>query len=214
MTIVGVVDDIKRYDVGEAPLPTMFVPYTQGPYSALGTVPFLVRARAGDPRELIPLARDAVRAVDPIVPLANVEAMPDLVGRANADARFTAMLMGAFTVAALALALAGLYGTVGFAVATRTPELGLRMALGATRARVMRLVMSEGLRPAVSGVAAGLGAAWIVVRVLATLLFGVSPHDPLTFVAAPALVLVVAAAACAIPAVRASRIDPRGAMSS
>ena len=212
MTIVGVVDDIQRYDLGEQPLPTMFVPYTQGPYAALGTVPFVVKPRNGDPFSLIEAVRAAVRRVDPLVPVANVEPMTDILARATADARFAALLMGAFTVAALFLALAGLYGTVAFAVTTRTPELGLRMALGATRPSVVRIVMLEGFAPAVGGLAAGLAAAWISMRLLSSLLFGVTAHDAGTFLVAPLAVLAVALVACAVPALRAARIDPREAM--
>jgi len=212
MTIVGVVDDIQRYDLGEQPLPTMFVPYTQGPYASLGTVPFVVRARTADPLSVIGLAREAVRSVDPFVPIANVASMADIVARATADARFAALLMAAFTIAALFLALAGLYGTVAFAVTTRTPELGLRMALGATRASVVRIVMLEGVAPAIGGLAGGLLAAWLSTRLLSSLLFGVTVHDAATFVAAPLAVLTVALAACAVPALRAARIDPREAI--
>jgi hypothetical protein len=190
MTIVGVADDITRYDLGEQPLPTMFVPYTQGPYSSMATVPFVVRANGVDARALAAVAREAVRGVDPSIPIAAVAPMEEVVERATADSRFALLLMSAFAAAALSLALAGLYGTVAFAVTTRTPELGMRMALGATAAHIVRLVMMEGL----------------------ALLFGVGAHDVPTFAGAGCAVLVVAVCACAVPALRATRIDPRQAI--
>jgi putative ABC transport system permease protein len=214
MTVVGVIDDIRRYDLGERQLPTMFVPYPQGPYSALNTVPFIVRTKHGDPIDLVALAREAVHGVDPMVPVARVDTLSDIVSRATADVRFTAFLMAAFAVAALVLALAGLYGLVAFAVTTRTPELGLRLALGATTGRIIRVVMAEGLTPALYGLIAGVGGAWIATRLLSSLLFGVGAHDRLTFIVAPLAVLGIASVASLVPALRASRIDGRAALSN
>jgi predicted permease len=212
MTIVGVLDDIKRYDLGEQPLPTMFVPYTQGPYSSLTTVPFVVRARDGNPASVIDAARAAVAAVDPGIPVAAVQPFTGLVARASEDARFTVVLMGGFAAAALLLALAGLYGTVAFAVTLRTPELGVRIALGADARRIVRLVLRDGLWPVATGIVAGVGLALAGSRLVAALLFGVAPIDPATFALVPIAVLAASAAACAGPALRAARIDPRAAL--
>jgi putative ABC transport system permease protein len=214
MTIVGVVADITRYDLGEQALPTMFVPYTQGPYSALNTVSFVVRGRTSDPLALVGPAREAARAADPALPIAAVAPLSDFVARASEDVRFSVVLMSAIAIAAMLLALAGLSGTVALGVTTRTPEIGVRLALGADRRRILGLVIRDGLYPALGGIIAGAAAAAATMAVTASLLFGVTPHDTLTFVVVPLIVLAVASLACGVPAIAATRIDPREALSS
>jgi putative ABC transport system permease protein len=144
------------------------------------------------------------------VPVAQVRTMDDLVGRSMSDRRFTLSLFVGFAALAVLLAAIGLYGVVSYAVSQRTAEIGVRMALGATGADVSRLVVMQGLRPAVAGV--GVVAAFFAVRLLRTLLFGVTPLDPLTFAIVPPALLAVAALACYVPALRAVRLDPTRAL--
>ena len=134
--------------------------------------------------------------------------MAEHVGRATADRQFTTLLFTVFAALAVLLAAVGLYGMVAYAVSQRTAEIGVRMALGATRADVSRLVVMQGLRPAAIGIVLGLVAAAFVSRLLTTLLFNVAPLDPLTFSAVPPLLLAVAALASYLPARRAVRLDP------
>ena len=157
---------------------------------------------------LVPSARNEIRTLDPALPIYRVQAMDDLVGVSTADRRFTLLLYAAFAGLALLLATIGLYGLVSYAVSQRKSEIGLRMALGATASDVSRLVLRDGLQPAVAGVLLGTAAAVFACRMLRSQLFGVGPADPLTFAIVPLLLLVVAAAACYLPANRASRLDP------
>jgi ABC-type antimicrobial peptide transport system permease subunit len=143
-----------------------------------------------------------------------VEPLSAFVARASEDVRFSVVLMSAFAVAALLLALGGLSGTVAFGVTTRTPEIGVRLALGADRPRILGLVIRDGLYPALVGTCAGALAAAATMAVTASLLFGVTPHDALTFAAVPVIVIAVALIACGVPALAATRIDPRDALSS
>ena len=175
-------------------------------------MPFVVKVVDGDPSALASDIRDAVHAVDPQVPVAAVQPMSDIVARATEDARFAVLLMSLFAVAALALTLAGLYGTVAFMVTLRTPEMAIRLALGATGAEVTRLAITDGVRPVCAGVAAGLAVAWVSMQSLQALLFGVATHDPWTFATATCLVALVSIAACGAPALRAARIDPASAL--
>ena len=214
LTIVGVVDDIKRYSLTEEALPTMFVPYPQGPYAALGTVSFVVRPKSGDPIQLADLAREAVRGVDPEIPIAAVQPLAAIVAHVSDDARFAGLLMLGFAAAALLLCVVGLYGTVAVAVTRRAPEIGIRLALGATPGAVVRLVLADGLAPAAAGIAGGLFVAFASMRVLASLLFGVSARDVTTYAAVAIGVAIVALASCVTPAARAARIDPRRAMNA
>jgi putative ABC transport system permease protein len=138
--------------------------------------------------------------------------MDDLVGQSTSDRRFMLSLFVGFAALAMILAAIGLYGVVSYAVSQRTAEIGVRMALGATGADVSRLVVMQGLRPALAGVGVGIVAAFFAVRLLRTLLFGVTPLDPLTFAIVPPALLAVAALACYVPALRAVRLDPTRAL--
>jgi putative ABC transport system permease protein len=138
--------------------------------------------------------------------------MDALVGRSTADRRFTLSLFVGFAALAVLLAAIGLYGVVSYAVSQRTAEIGVRMALGATGADVSRLVVMQGLKPALAGVGIGMVAAFFAARLLRTLLFGVTPVDPLTFAIVPPALLAVAALACYVPALRAVRLDPTRAL--
>ena len=209
LTVVGVVPDMKRFKLDDPPGPAMYVTYTQGGYPTLGTLPFVVRADGRSPLELVAEVRAAVRAAGLRVPVANPTAMDTVVATASADARFAMRLMLGIGGAALALTMAGLYGTVAFAVSRRRRELGIRLALGAAPRALVRQVTAGAVAPALGGLAVGLPAAMLAARFMRSLLFGVSPTDPWTFFLAAAALMVVVAVACLAPARRAAGIDPR-----
>jgi putative ABC transport system permease protein len=140
--------------------------------------------------------------------LSNVETMTDIVNETIAQPRFTTMLLGGFALVALLLAMIGVYGVISYSVERRTNEIGIRMALGAERSTVFRLVLGEGMRLAVIGAAVGIVAALALTRLLAGMLYGVSAHDPLTYAAVALVLGAVAAVACWLPAWRATRVDP------
>jgi putative ABC transport system permease protein len=176
----------------------------------------VARAGAGslstDPAALLAAVKAAVAKFDQDLPLTRVRSMEQVASDAIAQPRFRAELVGAFAALALALAAAGVFGVLAFAVSQRTREFGIRMALGAQRGDVLAMVVRGGLRITLLGVALGLAGAAAVTRSLATLLFNVQPLDPVTFAAAPILLSLVALAACALPALRASRVDPAVAL--
>src|SRR5262249_15676504 len=165
-----------------------------------------------EPRSLVSGLANEVHRLDPGLPIAQVRTMDDLVGRSTSDRRFTLSLFIGFAGLAMLLAAVGLYGVVSYAVSQRTAEIGVRMALGGTGAEVGRLVGMEGLKPALVGVGVGMVAALFASRLLRTLLFGVTPVDPLTFAIVPPALLAVAALACYVPALRAVRLDPTRAL--
>jgi len=159
------------------------------------------------PLSLAGAMRAAVRRVDPEVPTASLLAMDEVVGASMADRRRDAWLIGAFAALALAVASVGVYGVTAYHVARRRREIGLRVALGAERRDVVRMVLGQGLRLAAAGIGVGVPAALLAAGALRSLLFEVTAHDPAVFAAIPVLLMVVAALACALPAARAARID-------
>ena len=204
ITVVGVVADMRRTGVDMPVREEAFLPLAQA--SALRNT-LMVRT-VGDPLMAAGHVRDAVRALDPKQPLSNVRTLQAELSGLLAQRRFNAVLVGAFAVLALLLAMIGAYGVTAYLVAQRTKEIGVRMALGAEPSRVTRLVVLNGLRVAALGVAGGVVAAFFAARLASSLLHGVSPHDPITLVAAPLTMLVVVALANYIPARRAARVDP------
>jgi putative ABC transport system permease protein len=208
LTVVGVVDHVKNYGVDQDSRVETFVPYRQ---DALGFAILVLRTR-GDPAALASAARDVVRSVDPDVPIFSVRPLADVVAEEYVAKRVSAQLLGAFAVLALLLAAVGIYGVMSWAVTQRTQEIGVRVALGAGRADILRMVLTHGMRLAGIGLAVGLGLAFILARgldhALGTLLFGVSPTDPPTFSAVPVVLAVVALLACVLPARRALGVDP------
>jgi putative ABC transport system permease protein len=210
-TIVGVVADVHHADLATAPLAAMYVPQAQFTDSYLVA---LIKVAAGDPLVLAAPARQVFRDLDPTVPVYRTTTLSDLVAAASAQRTFVMELLGGFALVAVLLAAVGLYGVVSYGVATRTREMGVRVALGAQRGDVVGLVLAGGLRLITIGVALGLAGAALSTRFLGSLVFGVSPIDPPTFAAAAALLIGVALAAHWVPVRRALRIEPARALRS
>jgi len=210
--IVGVVGDMKSYPDEPAP-PTTFVPSAQASYGTSkifeGWFPRSVILRTSvDPLTLSRAMREAIAAVDPVVPTGAVRSMDQVLSRSLALRNFMMFLLSLFAVLALTLACVGIYGVISYAVAQRTREIGVRMALGASQGDVLRLVLGEGFKLVFLGVAIGILFALAVTRLLTTMLYGVTAADPLIFSSVIALLVVVSLAACYVPARRAMRVDP------
>jgi predicted permease len=213
--IVGVVGHIKQWgpgaDADAAIEAQFFYPFMQLPEPlmkmAAGGVAVVLRT-AGDPAAVMTEVRRGVAQIDYREVIYNVQTMDDVVGTSLAAPRLTMMLLGVFAALALVLSCIGIYGVISYVVGQRTHEIGVRMALGAQRSDVMRLVMGEGARMALLGAAFGLAGAFGLTRLMAHELFGVTPHDPLTFMGVAILLTVVALLACYLPARRAVRVDP------
>ena len=202
--IVGVVGDVQRDGLASPSQPEMYVPFGQDPFWAA----YVAVRTPGDPGSLASALRDEVRALDPSMPLAGIQPMDRYVYDSVAEPRFRTMLLGLFAAAALALAAIGLYGVVSYNAARRTREVGIRLALGAGRADVLRLVMREGLVLSGLGLAAGIAGAAFLTRFLSGLLFGVSRLDPLIYAAVALCLLAAGLLASVVPARRAARVDP------
>jgi putative ABC transport system permease protein len=212
-TIVGVVGDVKHYSLRETPAPEMWVPYAQGEgiWPPMQTLQAAVRASAPSSAVLASIRR-ALKTVDPDLPVARPAELARLVDEATAPSRFAVLLLAAFGGVALVLATIGMYGVVSYSVVQRTREIGVRMALGARRSQVFGMVVGSGSRLAAAGIALGLVVAVGVTRLFAGLLYGVRPIDPVTFAAVAGILMLVALAACAVPARRATRVDPLTAL--
>jgi putative ABC transport system permease protein len=202
--VMGVVGDIHDMDVGRPPAPTLYYPTTLGPDRAMSV---LVKA-AGDPRSLLPAIRQSVEAIDREIPIHSVQTLQEIALSRLGTRRFAMSLFGVFAGLALLLGAVGIYGVMSFSVAQRSREMGVRVALGAPRASVMRLVLKEGARLTLPGVALGVGAALVSGRLLSGMLYDVSPLDPMTYVAVASLLTLVAMCATYIPARKATRVDP------
>jgi putative ABC transport system permease protein len=168
----------------------------------------VVRSAADNPLSLAASVREAIKQMDKDQYVAAIQPMTKLVAESVARRRFNALLTGVFAVVALLLASVGIFGVLNYTVAQRTQEIGLRVALGAQTRDVLRLVLGQGVRLILFGLALGLAASFALTRVLAVMLFGVTPTDPLTFVAVSFLLAIVALLSCYIPARRATKVDP------
>jgi predicted permease len=209
--VVGVVGDVKHDGLSDRDMmPSIYGPYLQMTPRLrwlTSDMTFAVRT-AGRPEDSIAALRTALGSVDPTLPVYDVALMRTVVSRHVTSPRFYLALLGSFALLALVLAAAGIYGVVAYSVTQRTREIGIRVALGATAGSVRRLVLREGMLPVVLGGALGAAGAFVLTKTIERFLFEVSVRDPLTFVAIPLLLVVVALAACALPALRATRIDP------
>jgi putative ABC transport system permease protein len=202
--IVGVVGSVRHEGLDSSPRPTMYIPYKQDVFSGMVV---MVRTE-GDPAQFVGTARQVVRELDPTLPAFALRPLSEVITQSVAQRRFSMLLLGVFALVALFLAAVGLYGVVAYAVSQRTQEIGLRMAIGAQRGDVLRLVLGGGMKLALVGVAIGIGGALVLSQYVATMLFEVTRFDAMSYGATAAVLLVVSALACYVPARRAMRVDP------
>jgi len=204
MEIVGVVEDVRQTSLVAPSSPTIYIPAAQFGYPVMSVV-----VKSGrDPLALVPAMRRELRAVDPLLPLEEIRTMEEVLDASLAQRRFGMLLLGFFAASALGLVVIGLYGVIAYGVTQRTHEIGVRMALGASRRDVLRLVLGEGARVTAAGVALGLAGALALSRVLESMLYDVSAVDPLTLGAATFLLVAIAFVASGMPARRAMSVEP------
>jgi predicted permease len=213
--IVGVIGHVKQWGLDADPKGAIqaqfFYPFMQLPEKMM---PLVAKAVAvvlrtqGDPTAVMGQVRETVKEIDPREVIYNVQTMDDVVATSYAARRLTMILLTAFAVLALALACVGIYGVISYLVGQRTQEIGIRMALGAQRRDILYLVLGEGTKMALAGAAIGIAASLALTRLMAKQLFGVSAHDPVTYASVAFVLMLVAIAACYIPARRAVRVDP------
>jgi predicted permease len=203
-TIVGVVGDVKYRGLDEESQPTVYTPFAQTPFMWI----YVMVRTIGDVEPMMRTLRTVVPSVNPTLIAANIRPMEEVLSESVAVPRFNMLLVSAFAILALLLSAIGIYGVIAYSVTQRTHEIGVRMALGAARVDVLRLVLSEGIATAAAGVALGLAGAAAITGVMTTLLFGITARDPLTFGAGAALLLAVAVLASYIPALRAMHVEP------
>jgi len=217
--IIGVVNDVKQFSLGDPAPRTVFIPVAQTPDRLMRsarqfvTMKFAVRA-PGDPLTLAAAVKQEMLKVDPSLPLTNMRSLEQIVGRSLAQQRFNSTLLGLFAAIGLLLAGLGVYGVVSYVVAQRTHEIGVRMALGARTGDVLKMVLGKGLALATAGVVLGLVASFALTRLMKDFLFGVKPTDPLTFCLVALSLTMVALVACYVPARRATKVDPMIALRS
>ena len=217
MTVVGVIRDERHNGLTGAIKEKFFVPYAQFPAARSGDAArnmSLVVRTSGDPAALAAPIRAEVRRLDPSLPVANVRRMTDVVAASMATPRLTGSLLTAFGVLALFLAAVGVSGVLSYLVSRRRREIGIRMALGASRRNVLGLIVRRGLLTAAWGVLAGIVGGFALTRLMESLLYGVAPRDPATFVIVALLLFGIALVASALPALRAARVDPLEALRS
>jgi putative ABC transport system permease protein len=203
--IVGIAGDVRHEGLDTESGAEYYVPYTQAPEPFMSLV---VRSSADNPGSLAAVVRETIKQMDKDQYVAAIQPMTKLIVNSVARRRFNALLTGLFAIVALLLASIGIFGVLNYTVAQRTQEIGLRVALGAQTRDVLRLVLGQGVRLILFGLAVGLAASFALTRVLAGMLFGVKPTDPLTFGAVSLLLSSVALLACYIPARRATKVDP------
>jgi putative ABC transport system permease protein len=206
--IIGVVGDIREWSIDHEPMPTVYYTYSQLSFTSMI---FIVRAER-NPLSLTEPARRIIRGLDPAQPIAEVRTMEDILGENFARQRFSAWLLSGFSIVALALAGVGIYGVLAFSITARTRELGVRAALGADSGRIIALVLKTGMHPVIGGLVVGLAGALALTGLLRSLLFGIGPRDPVTFLVVPCLLSAVAILAAFLPARRAARLDPMDAL--
>ena len=206
-TIIGVVGSVRQISLEGEPVPEVYEPLPQTANDIDGATSLVVRSSL-PPSEVMSDVRAALKTIDPDLALGNLQTMGDLVTAASAQRRFQTTLLSLFAGMAMLLGMVGIYGLLAYSVKERSSEIGIRIALGASRPQVLGLFLRQGLTLTVIGLFAGSAGALILTRLLTSLLYGVTPLDPITFAAAPGVLLIVAIAACLVPAGRATTVDP------
>jgi len=209
-TIIGVVGDVRHFGLDAEPRPELYISFDQGPPSG----PFLVIRTSGDPLSAVGAVRAQIQSINKDQPLGSIQTMAQVLDASVAARRFNMLLLGLFAGLALALAAVGVYGVISYSVSQRTQEIGVRMALGAQARDVLGLILGQGLKMVVAGVALGLVAALAVTRIMSSLLYGIGATDPTTFIVISLLLAGVAMTACYVPARRATKVDPITALRS
>ncbi len=207
-TVVGVVGDVRNRGLDAQAQAAFFVPFPQSPDSTME----VALLTAVEPTSMATAVRNAVAAIDPEQPVFDISTMDQRLAASVAPRRFNLVLLASFALLAMLLAGVGIYGVVSFATVQRTHEVGVRMALGAQRRDVLKLIVAQGMVLLLIGIGVGLIGAFLLTRFLAALLYGVRPTDSATFAAVSLLLAVVAIVACYIPARRATRVDPMVAL--
>jgi putative ABC transport system permease protein len=210
-SIVGIVGDIKHMGLEAQEGSAFYQPYAQKHFNFLRWLTLVMRTNA-EPTSMIAAARSQVQAVDKDQPVYEIATLEQLLSKSIAKPRFYTTLLGSFALLALILGAVGTYGVMSFSVNQRQHEIGIRLALGAGRGDIFKLVVARGLRLALAGVAIGLGGALALTRLMSSLLFGISPTDPVTFVVISLVLIGVALGACFVPARRATKVDPMVAL--
>jgi putative ABC transport system permease protein len=209
LEIVGVVGDVKNYQPGAATMPQVYASYEQENWEA--GMSFVVRT-ASDPASVAPAVRAAIQSTYPDVPVFQVQPLSQTLAQSLSEPRFNLLLFGLFAILAVGLAAIGIYGVVSYLVTQRAHEIGIRMALGATRTDVLGMVVGNGIKLSLAGVGIGLLCTGVLTRLMASLLYGVRPSDPATFAAVSLVLAAVALVASYIPARRATKVDPMVAL--
>jgi putative ABC transport system permease protein len=203
LTIVGIVGDTREYGLDLPPRPTVYVNLLQRPRPAIA----ITMLSDADTPSLVSAARGILRDLNPEIP-PRFRTFSQVYSASLGSRRFNLILIGFFGITALLLATAGVFGVMAYSVSRRTREIGVRVALGATRRDVLRMILGQGLRTIFIGVAIGIAASLLLTRTMQSLLFDVTPTDPLTFAGVTLLLVATALLACYIPARRATRVDP------
>jgi putative ABC transport system permease protein len=210
-TVIGIVADERHNGVTGVVKEKFFIPHSQWHVATGGNLVrsvFVVARTTGDPMRVAGAVRAEVREMDPTLPVANVRSMSEVVAASLATPRLTGFLLGAFAGIALMLAAVGIYGVLAYLVSQRTQEIGVRLAIGADRSQVLRMVLGQGMTLAIGGIVIGIAAAFLLTRLMQSLLYQVRPADPVTFVAVPVILLVVSLVASYLPALRATKVSP------
>ena len=205
--IVGIVGDIRQKGLDGEATREYYIPYKQDTWGMTYDLTVVMRT-AGDPRGLVGPAQEQVRAVDRGLPVHHVRTMAQLRAQSSAPRRFLMMLLTSFGGVALLLAAVGIYGVISYGISRRTHEIGIRLALGAQVTDVLKLVFRQGLMLILIGIGIGLAGAWVLTRIMSSLLFDVTPTDPATFSSVAVVLAAVATLACYLPARRATMVDP------
>jgi hypothetical protein len=208
VAIVGVVRDIRFISLASPATPELYRPLEQ---TFMFPMAFVVRT-SGDPAALAALVRQTAFSIDPVIPVAELQPLPALIADTLARPRFLGVLLSVFAAAGLALTIVGVYGVVAYRVRQREREYGIRLALGGGPRRIAARVLVDGGVYAIAGLAVGLPAALALARSMRTVVFGITPHDPLTFVVLPLCVVSATVLGCVLPARRAGRVSPLTAM--